>query len=295
MPSSQLALLTQQIESQNTDEFGKFYMYVSLLNAVTVRNKTFAQSLECTKARIMLVNETLNTGALDTDYFSNQITLYARHFLPSSPDWLNALSNTAMSYVRRGTVSDLAYITDKMLEHLMAINNQQLHNNHIYTAVDFHKNQNALIELIKHLATTNKEILSLVDKGCNTALSSALAIAGLVLILASAFSIFPAIIGLGLMAGGAYAAYSYANQAAGHAKKIEAYSEELSQKMNKTINENSSTQSFYNNRNKTAFYHSIFTPLSYTPLTAAEQLFTDQDGLQKTRNEFNSALSSHAL
>lgn len=45
MPSHQLALLCQQIEKQKTDHFGKFYMYVSLLNTLTARNKTFADGL----------------------------------------------------------------------------------------------------------------------------------------------------------------------------------------------------------------------------------------------------------
>lgn len=46
MLSSQLSSLSQQIEAQTTDHFGKFYMYVGLLNSITERKKTFTKNLQ---------------------------------------------------------------------------------------------------------------------------------------------------------------------------------------------------------------------------------------------------------
>lgn len=285
MPSNQLASLTQQIEDQNTDAFGKFYMYVSLLNSITVRDESFSERMSVKTSKWESLR--IHTGTLNTAEFSNKVALYAHQFLPSSPRWFHALSNIALSYVRKGTLSDLAYIVDRMLAHLRATSEEQRGNKNLQEKFQFNEDQNNLIQFITQLQQTNKEILSLVDAGCNTALSSGLALAGLVLILASAFSIFPAIIGLGFIAGGAYAAYSYANQAAEHAKFIDELSEEeanLLGQINGSVGKNKGKTTPNNTLNYSdLFYSSIFRPLSYTLQTAAEQVFTDSTALEETR------------
>ena len=45
MPSEALEELAAQIERQPTDNFGKFYLYASLLNVLTVRQQSFLETI----------------------------------------------------------------------------------------------------------------------------------------------------------------------------------------------------------------------------------------------------------
>lgn len=135
MPSTQLARLCEQIEKQATDHFGKFYMYASLLNSVAVRDKPFVEGLP--KYSSFFSTKELNIGGELPTEFTQQLTSYAREFINSQPQWSKTLHNIVMAYFRKGKITDLSYIIDQMLSHLLSIQGHQSHNHDIYQNINF--------------------------------------------------------------------------------------------------------------------------------------------------------------
>lgn len=73
-----------------------------------------------------------------------------------------------------------------MLNHLVAMQGHQSHNNNIYNHIHFEEKE-GLIAFIQQVSMLNQQLLSTVDSGCNTALSLLVVTMGAVLILASIF------------------------------------------------------------------------------------------------------------
>lgn len=273
MPSNQLTLLCQQIEKQNTDHFGKFYMYVSLLNTLTVRNKTFADGLpKYTRGMAFWRDNHLNIGGELPIEFIQQLNRYSREFINTEPHWSKTLHNIVMAYVRKGKITDLTYIIDQMLNHLTAIQGRQSHNQKIYEYIHFDENKAGLVEFIKQISTFNQQLLSVADGGCNTALSIFAVATGLVLVLASIASIIPLIIGLPLVLGGAYGTYHYVTKAIAQAEQLEAQVNTIVQKMNMLPRD----ESLFGDKNYSSFYAAAIKPLPYTAITAGEQLMFEE-------------------
>lgn len=101
MPSSQLSSLCELIENQKTDHFAKFYMYVSLLNTLTVKNKTFVAGLPQYTGFFGTTTD-LDIGGPLPIQFTKQLTFYAREFNNTQPHWSKTLQNVVMTYVRKG-------------------------------------------------------------------------------------------------------------------------------------------------------------------------------------------------
>jgi hypothetical protein len=285
MPSSQLSLLCEQIEAQNTDHFGKFYMYVSLLNTVTVRNKSFAEGLpKYSKGLAFWRDNHLDLGGEIPVEFSQKVDLYARQFINAQPNWSTVLYNIAMSYIRKGKIADLTYIIDQMLSHLKAIHGPQTNNQNIYDYVQFESKKTSITQFIEQISTFNQQLLSVADTCCNTALSVAAATTGLVLVLASVFFLASSFIGFGLLIAGAYSAYSFVTQLEGQVNQLEKQMMQIVEKAQKLPDDNS----LFGNKNHHAFFSSIFMPLPYTVLTAVEQLTFDKSTQQKLLEERSS-------
>ncbi|KTC83063.1 hypothetical protein [Legionella cincinnatiensis] len=277
MPSNQLSLLCEQIEKQNTDHFGKFYMYVALLNTVTVRNKTFADSLpKYSRGLAFWRDNRLNIGEIPVE-FSKQLNAYAREFINPQPHWSNTIYNIALAYIRKGKISDLTYIIDQMLDHLVAIQGHQSHNDNIYNHIHFEEKKEGLIAFIQQVSMLNQQLLSAVDSGCNTALSLLVVTTGAVLILASIFSLIPTVIGLGLVLGGAYGAYHFVEQATEQTKLLEKQMDQVVQKIKQLPRD----ESLFGDENYNAFYAAVIKPLPYAALTAAEQLMFEDSHKDK--------------
>lgn len=277
MPSNQLSLLCEQIEKQNTDHFGKFYMYVALLNTVTVRNKTFADSLpKYSRGLAFWRDNRLNIGEIPVE-FSKQLNAYAREFINPQPHWSNTIYNIALAYIRKGKISDLTYIIDQMLDHLVAIQGHQSHNDNIYNHIHFEEKKEGLIAFIQQVSMLNQQLLSAVDSGCNTALSLLVVTTGAVLILASIFSLIPTVIGLGLVLGGAYGAYHFVEQATEQTKLLEKQMDQVVQKIKQLPRD----ESLFGDENYNAFYAALIKPLPYAALTAAEQLMFEDSHKDK--------------
>ncbi|WP_454785962.1 hypothetical protein [Legionella sp. WA2024007413] len=287
MPSSQLALLCHQIENQNTDHFGKFYMYVSLLNTLTVRNKSFADGLPKYSSGLAFWRTNhLDIGKELSVEFIQKLDLYSREFMNTEPHWLKTLYNIVMVYIRKGTITDLTYIIEQMLNHLSAMQGYQSHNQDIYDYINFEQNKKGLAEFIKQVSDLNQQLLSIADSGCNTVLSTLAVATGLVLVLASVTSIAPLVIGLSLVVGGTFGIYHYVTQAEAQAKQLESQGNKIVETMSKLPQ----NVNFFGNKNYSSFYAAAVKPLPYTVITALEQLMFDksqQDELTKQRKQID--------
>ncbi|HHF7375428.1 hypothetical protein [Legionella bozemanae] len=283
MPSHQLALLCQQIEKQSTDHFGKFYMYVSLLNTLTARNKTFADGLPKYSTGSMFWRKNhLDVGEIPIG-FTQQLDAYAREFINLQPHWSKTLHNIVMAYIRRGKITDLAYIIDQMLSHLMSIQGHQSHNQDIYEYISFEKKKKGLIDFIQQVSTFNRQLLSIADNGCNTALSLLAVTTGFVLVLASIFSIIPLIIGLPLVLGGAYGAYHFATTGMAQLEQLESQMKQMLKKLEMLQGD------LFGDKNSVSFYAAAVKPLPYAVVTAGEQLMFDKSQ-KKTLQEYRETL-----
>ncbi|EHL30294.1 hypothetical protein [Legionella drancourtii] len=189
-----------------------------------------------------------------------------------------------MSYIRKGKISDLTYIIEKMLHHLNAIHGPQTKNQNIYDYVQFESKKTSITQFIEQISIFNQQLLSVVDTGCNTALSVAVAATGLVFVLASVFFLAFSFIGFGLLIGGAYSAYSFAAQLERQVNQLEKQMMQIVEKAQKLPDDNS----LFGNKNHHAFFSSIFIPLPYAVLTAVEQITFDESIQKKLLEECSS-------
>ncbi|KTD67222.1 MULTISPECIES: hypothetical protein [Legionella] len=277
MPSSQLSSLCDLIEKQNTDHFAKFYMYASLLNTLTAKNKTFAGGLPQYTGFWGGTTE-LNLGGPLPVQFTKQLAFYAREFENTQPHWSKTLHNVVMTYLRKGKISDLAHIIDMMLFHLAAIHGRQSHNNDIYKDISFDKNKEGLTQFIEKISALNHQLLSTADSGCNTALSLLAVTAGFVLVLASIASVWPLVVGLPLLLGGAYATYHYATKAKDQFEQLIAQGDQI-EKMVKGLADDGKLS--VGDKNQLTFFAAAVKPLPYALVTAGDQLVMDQSQKQK--------------
>ncbi|MDR3441955.1 MAG: hypothetical protein P4L65_02945 [Legionella sp.] len=269
MPSHQLSELCAQIEKQDTDHFGKFYMYVSLLNTVTDRRKTFDQGLpQYNRGLALWRNNTLNLGHISPD-FKQQTQKYSTQFINENIDKARASRTLFMTYFRKSTISDLAYIIDQMLFHLTHVDEHLNQNKNLYDYLDFANKKAGLTVFIKQVSDFNKLLLSIADDGIHWALSAIVALAGAIVILASVFTLIPSLVGLGLMLGGIAAATYFVTEVAKQGEQVKPNGQLIAEKI-RTLPQDRSI--FGNDANHHAFFTSAITPFSYVKVTALEQL-----------------------
>ena len=109
MPSQALTELSVKIESQTTDNFGKFYLYATLLNKITIRDrqKKFFDTMPVfTNARaLFLTNTNINVGELPID-FDRRVKIYQDQFHVNEPNLIFSIQRIFLSFVRKGKLSD---------------------------------------------------------------------------------------------------------------------------------------------------------------------------------------------
>jgi hypothetical protein len=278
MPTSQLSALSEQIEKQDTDHFGKFYMYVSLLNTVAVRKKNFAQSLpQYSSGLAFWRDKQFTIGTLPVSFTEN-VTQYASQYNnKGEPGWSKIPFNIVLTYFRKGKITDLMFIIDKMLAHLTTMDDPKSKNHGVREYINFDKKKEVLAEFINEVSACNKQLLAVVDNGCNTALSGMAVVIGLTIILASVFSLVPSLIGLGLIVAGACAAVYFYDQLQEPLNSVGPQLLELQKKAQNLPQD----KSIFGDKNYQSFFSSVVTPLPYAAITAAEQIVPDETEKQK--------------
>ena len=132
MPSYALAELSKQIELQPTDHFGKFYLYATLLNTITVRKKNFLEGMPVykdhsmrgfaaagTKTVVSLLQGHRHTdtgtpikiGSIN-DQFAEKVSQYQSQYEDIEPSFVRSVQNIFLAFARKGQLSELIFIID---------------------------------------------------------------------------------------------------------------------------------------------------------------------------------------
>lgn len=268
MPSKQLYLLSQQIENQDTDHFGKLYMYASLLNAAAGQKQTFEEGLP--RYPKLLPNQfkkNVHYGVIPEN-FQDEVKAYATHFITAKRlYWSDALYNVVMAYFRKGTISDLTFIIEKMLHHMKARERAASPNQEIYQNEDFIEHKAKMVDFLEQVSEMNQTLLSMIDNGGNAVMVAPVIVAGLIIILASVFSLIPSIIGAALIVGGVATACYFALQAKQKVESFNVLKKEVAQK----TADLSKDQSLVHNPHG-LFFSSLLIPATYSSITLGEQV-----------------------
>ena len=167
MPSQALTELSAQIESQTTDSFGKFYLYATLLNKITIRDsqKSFFDTMPAYSNKLTggLTTTPINVGKLEGS-FKTMATNYQSQFGVKAPNFILSIQRIFLSFVRKGQLSDLAFIIDKMNDHLTAEPMaKDSYNASIYTYSSFGTRKEGLEDLLRSAQKVSKLAQETVD------------------------------------------------------------------------------------------------------------------------------------
>ena len=292
MPSGSLFEISQQIEQHGLDNLGKFYLYAGLLNVIAIRKKSFDESIPTYAG--LFSRKKLQVQGLD-DNFHRQIINYQRQFENATPGLGSVIQKIAMAYIHKGQLADLVFIIDKMLVQLSAIQLSTTHKLHkdIYSGIDFDGKKKLIYQFLSSVSKVNQHILSAVDSGGNTAISLAIAVAGMVVVLASVFSLAGVVIGTALLAAGLWGVSSQLDKAIASINQIPKAMEQCQRSMAALLQK---SQSLFDSENNREFIvSSVLAPVMYGALTMGEQLSFDEKMAQKISDARVSADSQFVL
>ena len=167
MPSQALTELSAQIESQKTDSFGKFYLYATLLTKITIRDrqKSFFDTMPVysNKLTVGLTTTPIKAGKLDGS-FNAMVTNYQSQFDLKVPNFILSIQRIFLSFVRKGQLSDLAFIIDKMNDHLSSEPMVEAEYNYsIYSNSSFDSRKTDLQALLRSAQEVSKLAQDTVD------------------------------------------------------------------------------------------------------------------------------------
>ncbi|HVT62872.1 MAG TPA: hypothetical protein VHD33_05220 [Legionellaceae bacterium] len=288
MPSQMLTELSTEIEKQNTDHFGKFYMYAALLKMVTVRqsNSDFNANLPI-YTNWGISNKSINIGSPSARFFNNTVN-YQKKFDVKVPDFFIVLQKIILSYMRTGQLSDLIFMIEKMTAHLSAIDSKGnvLPNKSIYDGMNFESHKLQMSQLLSAVNNVTHEVQSMVDNSVHCALSGAVGFISLMAALTAGLSVSGVLLSLFLATAGGYSAYYYFQQA-----KVSF--ERMDQTVNacKRITEDLITKPC-NNVLPTPNYNNfilgtVLAPLAYTPIVVREQMAVNTYDLTQANEQRN--------
>ena len=290
MPSQILKDLSDEIQAKGPDKFAKFFMYASLLNVITatdrenINSATYIATLP--KASGMLGGLTsLDIGDLSSEFYS-KLRAYGAKFNNPSPDLMKASGMLGQTYFRQSQVADLAYILERMRGELDIMEEpSNSTNKKVYSQLCLSDLKPEVLEFIDRIEALSKTTLGCIDCAVNGSFSVVAAIVGLSVLL-HASSALIALLGVGLVVGGVYGAYTYglgSIEAVGKCKGL--YQRIQSNQINPDV------VSCYNRLVhdgedvKKALKCTLFQPMQYAALTAKEQFNLDASLKQDTDGE----------
>ncbi len=281
MPSNNLQSIINQIEQQDTDSFGKFYLYVALLHKVTMHDeKTFVELIPKKQGGFFGQLAGKGHNQLDVGKLSPEITgmvnEYSEQYKSGQYNPLGSVQTIMMAYLRKGKLADLVVIINKMHQHLSVVYEGSLNKNNksIYRALDFTQKQHRIEGFLGEMSSISNLLLSSVDISGNFLISSVVALVGAVCLLASGLSLLPILVGTTLMVGGALSAYLCFEQIKNQYQQLAEKKKSVEDKVNNFPEDKSFLNS---NENHKAFVSSILWPIAYTFPTFIESvLFNDE-------------------
>lgn len=278
MPSQALAELSAQIERQKTDSFGKFYLYATLLHKITIRDraKTFAQTMPfySNKLTAGLTTTPVKIGELDS-LFNAQVTNYQSQFDVKVPDFVLSIQRIALSFIRKGQLSDLAFIIDKMNEHLEAEPMaEESYNASIYSNASFHTRKESLYNLLQSAQQVSKLAHDIVD---NTGYAF-ITIIAVVLSLKLTLFLGGLLLTMGMLAAGGYAAYYFLATAIACVDRIERAIEACDGVAQELFMKQAGN--LMSPDNLSFIINGVLAPIAFANVTVQEQTATDHEDYQ---------------
>jgi hypothetical protein len=164
MSSSELQNIIDTIEGQDTDHFGKFYLYVSLLHKATVRDqRTFASLLPRHNGGLFHKSRSVDVGS-NLIELPGSIDAYSQQFNGKTYDPVNSAVTLVSTYFRTGKIMDLISIVKQMYSHLSLIERELTANNRkIFDKLDFSHKQHQLLPLLQQLNQISDQYISMTD------------------------------------------------------------------------------------------------------------------------------------
>lgn len=303
MPSQALQDLSAQIEQQQTDNFGKFYLYATLLNTMTVRKKSFLAAMPVYQSVTSTVKSAVQAGfnallypavgmvtPADEDFkikagdidstFYKKLTDYAEQYANPVPNVVRVSLEIFWTFLRRGKLNDLIFVIQKMDAHL---NTSSLaapaYNQGIYMGIAFKAREQDVKDLLMHARRITKHAQDAVDSGALTVATVIAAIVALKFTMAFG----GILLSLTMLTAGACTAYYFIQSAIESFNQIETAAnncEQLCLKMTQEQEEN-----LYSPNNLNFIIKGIMAPITYTGVTVREQMQTCEAEAQATRAE----------
>ena len=300
MPSKLLYEMSRGIEEQGQDAFAKFYMYAALLHMASVRdqNKEFDDIIPQISSSLPR-KKLINTGPIP-DEIPEQARRFQQGFEPAIQNKFHVAQKIVMTYFRKGQLADMAFIIDKMLMHLRDITQAPAdsQNQTIYKKINFSKKQAALFNFVNTVADLSHKALKAIDKGIYATVSGGVALAGLVVVVASLFAMGSLIVGATLVAGGGCGAYIFTQQAKDLINELK-QSRKIIKTAVKNMNETVGVLEFITtSRYENFIGKAVVKPAFFSAVTALEQLaFNDKsrDYAQEKRVAVTAKLQRHGV
>ena len=288
MPSSALKEISDQIERQPTDSFGKFYLYATLLKTLTVQEKAkgFVGSLPiftsntpvsimssvASKVTTAVKPPKLDVGELQGE-FVNKLGDYRNDVINTVITIPSTVQKIVNFFLRKDLLNDLLFIIEKMNTHLKAEPMATVnYNQNIFFQMSFNSRQKGVVQLLEHAERTIKlghNVLNHSAYGVGTILVAILATKFV-------FSFGGILLTLGMLAVAGYGAYLFFQSALKSYKDIAA-STEACIDIVKNMSEDQASALLQDN-NLNFIIRSIVAPVAYLGVTISEhEAFTKEE------------------
>lgn len=267
MPSLTMKALSEQIERQPTDNFGKFYLYTSLLNVMAVRKKSFLQTLPTYTG---LTGSQLQYGEI-TPQFSAEVDRYKLQYIPQKSDPITAVLKILQIFLRQGQMSDLFFVINKMNEHLKRPNMAtQQYNLSLYKNVAFDRRKQGVIELLE----CAQNIVNLAQKGTDNIMYGFLTFLGGLITLHVIGAVAGMVLSTLILAMTGYSSYWFFQNSINAFQHLNAEVRRCNTITKDMINHQ--TGNIYTPNNLNFIIKSVLAPIDYMGVSIQEQLaFTD--------------------
>jgi hypothetical protein len=270
MPSQALAELSAQIEAQDTDSFGKFYMYATLLNVVAVRDKSFQEALPEQTTAFSMVKTVfggstqdykVKTGAIHGGFFAD-VKTYQSHYTQQVPDFFLVTQRILLTFIRKGQLSDLVFIIDKMNEHLNTTPlAESKHNKAMHDGISFENHK----ALLNQFLNSVQNITKLAQSGVDNGIYGILTIIAAVLATKVTMALGGFLLTIAMLAAGGYAAALFFLSAIACFKRIEQAHDNTRLLSDQLLQHSDGTNY------KEFILNAVCKPIGYTAITIMEQ------------------------
>lgn len=279
MPSQALADISAQIESQDTDDFGKFYLYASLLNVLTIKQKSFLDTLPkytpnsgggLMRTVGSYVGATdapeLKTGKIDGS-LTRMVADYKSELDVRTPDPVLVIQRVLLSFARKGQLSDLIFIIKKMNDHLLSQPMaQSQYNAFIFSDISFTNRQSG----VKNLLNNAEAVMSLAQKSVDNTMYGFITVIAACIAAKITFALGGILLTLAMLAASGYATYLFFQTANTAFDQIEQAADKCLKISEDMFDQQADT--FLQLNNFSFIIKSILAPIAYTGTTVREQL-----------------------